>query len=495
MKIGKYILEITVFICGGVVMIFEIVGSRVLAPFLGTSIFVWTSLIGVILGSLSVGYWFGGKIADKYPKLQNLSIIIFCASISIGIMTIIKSPLLFFLRESIPNIKYSSVVASLILFAPASILLGMVTPYAVKLKIKSLDESGSTVGNLFAVSTIGSIIGTFLAGFYLIPKIGTTKLLILLSLILAVTSVGISLKHFLKIKLYVIALIFLGFCVFNILTKKYEANGFFDIDTNYSRVWIHNYEDFETGQSVKRMMIDGRNSSAIFVGNNELVHEQAKYYHLAKHFNPNFKNALMIGGATYAFPENYLETYPNAKIDVVEIDPQITELAKKYFNLKENPRLNIYHEDARTYLHRTQKKYDVIFGDAFTSQCSVPYQLTTKEAIQRKYDILNDDGIVVLNLISAIEGDSGKFLRAEYSTYKDVFPQVYLFPVRDFLDGEETQNIILIALKSETVPIFESDDFELNQYFRHLWKKDIILDIPILTDDFAPVDYYTSKTI
>lgn len=493
-KISKYILEIAVFVCGMVVMIFEIVGSRVFAPFFGTSTFVWTSLIGVILGSLSIGYWLGGKIADKHPKLQNLSLIIFGAAIAIGATTMIKSPLLFFLRESILNIKYSSVIGALILFAPASVLLGMVTPYAVKLKMKNIDISGTTVGNLFAVSTIGSIAGTFLAGFYLIPQIGTTKLLILLSFVLAFTSIGVSLKHFLKTKLYALFLIFLSFFATNILVKKYEANGFFDIDTEYNRVWVYSYEDFKTGQLVKQMMIDGRNSSAIFVNNNELVREYAKYYHLVRHFNPSFKNALMIGGATYAFPKNFLETYPSAKIDVVEIDPKITELAKKYFGLKKNSRLNIYHEDARTYLHKTKKRYDVIFGDAFTSQYSVPYQLTTREAIQEKYNILSDDGLVILNLISAIKGEKGIFARAEYATYKDVFPQVYLFPIRNFSNGEETQNIILVALKSKILPSFENDDFELNQYLKHLWKEDIILDVQMLTDDFAPVNYYVNKT-
>jgi len=232
----------------------------------------------------------------------------------------------------------------------------------------------------------------------------------------------------------------------------------------------------------------------MYLNKDTLVYEYTKYYHLAKHFHPDFKTTLMLGGAGYSYPKSFLNSYTEATIDVVEIDPKVTELAKKYFNLKENSRLSIYHEDGRVYLNKIQKKYDVIFGDA-SSHYSLPYQLTTKEAIQRKYDILNDDGVVILNIISAIDGEKSKFLRAEYATYKRIFPQVYLFPILEPNDGNKVQNIILIALKSKDNQNFNNADIELNEYLQHLWKKEIDDDIPILTDDFAPVDYYISKTI
>ena len=184
MKINKYILELTIFVCGAVVMIFELVGSRVLGPYFGTSIFVWTSLIGIILGSLSLGYYLGGKIADKKPNFNSLSIIIFLAAVSIGLTIFIKDFLLIYLQIYFTDVRITSVFASLILFSPTSVLLGIVSPYAVKLKIENLNTSGSTVGNLYAISTAGSIIGTFLSGFYLIPQFGTNKLLIILSLTL-----------------------------------------------------------------------------------------------------------------------------------------------------------------------------------------------------------------------------------------------------------------------------------------------------------------------
>lgn len=495
MKISKYLLEIVVFVCGAVVMIFELVGSRVLGPYFGTSLFVWTSLIGIILGSLSFGYYLGGKIADKQCSFKSLSLIIFLAAISIGLMVSIKDFWLIVLQSSFRDIRTSSVLASLTLFLPASVFLGMVSPYAVKLKLNNLNTSAQTVGNLYAISTSGSIFGTFLAGFYLIPHFGTNRLLIILSITLIIISLALSAKKGTWIKLSVFAIVVIGWFVISGLNYMLPKSGFIDVDTAYNRIWIYNRIDYRTNKIVKMMGINNENNSSMFLDSDELVNEYTKYYHLVKHFNPNFKKTLMLGGAGYSYPKDFLHKYPEATIDVVEIDPKVTELAKKYFRLEESPRLTIYHEDGRVFLNKTQEKYDAIFGDAFNSLHSLPYQLTTKEAVQKKYNILNDDGVVILNIISAIEGEKGKFLRAEYATYKSLFPQVYLFPVTSSGNGNIVQNIILVALKSEKDQTFNNSDPKLNEYLQHLWKRTVDADIPILTDNFSPVAYYINETI
>jgi len=184
----KILLELVVFICGAVVMIFEIVGSRILGPYIGTSIFVWTSLIGIILASLSLGYWFGGKMADRNPSFKQLVWIIIIAAFFIGLTISGKEDLLGLLSRQFTGIRMQAVISTIILFAPASVFLGMVTPYAVRLKIKDVKSSGRTVGNLYAISTIGSIIGTFLAGFVLIPFLGSTNILVLIAALLIITA-------------------------------------------------------------------------------------------------------------------------------------------------------------------------------------------------------------------------------------------------------------------------------------------------------------------
>ncbi len=494
MKILKHSLEIAVFVCGAVVMVFELIGSRILGPYFGNSIFVWTGLIGIILGSLSLGYYLGGKLADKKPAIDNLSLLIFLSAIFISITALIKDPLLIFLQSNFSDIKINSIVSSIILFLPVSLLLGMVSPYAAKLKIENLDNSGATIGNLYALSTAGSIVGTFFSGFYLIPKFGTNKLLILLSIILVITSISLLSKKKLKNKFVVLVLLILGWSAVEQLQQTAKNKGFIDIDTAYSRIWIYDKTNNETKKTTRTLAINRDLNSAMILNSDELVFEYTKYYNLARYFNPNFKTTLMLGGGGYSFPKKFLSTYPSSTIDVVEIDPTITELAVKYFDLKENPRLKIFHEDGRVYLNQNKKKYDVVFGDAFSSHFSIPYQLTTREAVQKTYDSLNENGVVILNTISSVEGKKGEFLRAELATYKKIFPQVYIFPVTNPKDGLSAQNIVLLALKNNIVPNFISEDSEIKKYLSHLWKNDISTDMPILTDDFAPVEYYINKT-
>jgi len=495
MKFVKYVLETAVFVCGAVVMVYELVGSRVLGPYFGTSIYVWTSLIGVILGSLSLGYYFGGRLADKKPQIEILALVIFLAAMLIGLMTLVKDPLLALWQGSGADLKTGSVFASIAMFMPASILLGMVSPYAAKIKISDIAKSGSVVGNLSAISTAGSITGTFLSGFYLIPYFGTNKLLLLLTIVLIAISISLAASHYFRLKVISLAVALLCIGIASAINLLLVQEGFIDVDTAYSRVWIYDRVDGKINQTVRKMGINNENHSSMFLNSDELVNEYTKYYHLAAHFNPGFKKTVMFGGAGYSFPKNFLHKYPSSTIDVIEIDPGVTELARKYFNLKDNPRLTIHHQDGRVYLNTTKDKFDVIFGDAFGSHYSLPYQLTTREAVQKNYDILNDHGVAVINVISSIEGMGGMFLRSEYATYKQVFPQVLVIPVNRPNDGWAVQNIMLVAIKSSDKISLQDADPILNEYLHHAWKHKIDEDTPVLTDDFAPVDYYISKAI
>ncbi len=490
----KYLLEITVFICWAVVMIFELIGSRVLWPYLGTSIFVWTSLIGVILWSLSLWYYLGWKISDKKANLDILSRIILLSSIFIILTIVSKHFILTIISENTTNLKIGSFLASIVLFAPSSILLWIISPYVAKLKLTNIATSWTTVWNLYALWTAWSIFWTFLAWFYLIPFFWTNNLLILLSIVLVLLSIIVSYKRLIVFKILAIIVILIISFSIKELKNIYAQNGLVDIDTSYNRIWIYNRTD-DNYKKIRTLLINNEHSSAMYHDNNDLVYEYTKYYHLAKHFFPNFKNTLMLWWAWYSFPKSFLETYTGAKIDVVEIDPKLTNIAKKYFNLKEDKNLTIYHEDARVFLNKTKNKYDVIFWDAFSSHHSLPYQLTTKEAIQKNYDSLTESWVVVLNIISSINWEAWLFLQAEYKTYKSIFPQVYIFPVRNENDWNQLQNIILVALKSETKPSLESSDKTLNWYLKHLWKREIKTNLPLLTDDYAPVDYYISKGI
>ena len=480
----KYLFELIVFFSGAIVMILEVVGSRVLAPYLGTSIFIWTSLIGIILASLSLGYYLGGRLSDRSPSLDVLATILFFAAILIGITTYVKTPFLNFLLSQTSDLKLGSVIATVVLFALPSTLLGMVSPYCIKLRLKSLTTSGSTVGNLYAISTIGSIAGTFCAGFYLIPLLGTTTILFLL----AITLMILSIVAYAKNQFFLRTAILFGLIV---LAYTYESHSnIIEVDTKYNKVWIYSQKPHDTSREKKIMQVNRQKASTVYTDTKSTASAYVKYFDLAKFFKQDVNKALILGGAGYEYPRHFLTTFPDATIDVVEIDPKLTNLARKHFYLKDNPRLSIHHMDGRIFLNQMQQQYDVIYGNAFNSVASVPYHLTTLEAARQMKGGLKQGGVACINVVSSLEGAKSKFFRAEYKTFKAVFNHIYLFPVQYPDDPKKIQNIIIFALKGKPPESLTSKSPKFQKYLDHYWNEPIETDLPVLTDNHAPVDYY-----
>ncbi|MDP2951032.1 MAG: fused MFS/spermidine synthase [bacterium] len=493
-KPPKFILEIVVFLSGATVMAFELVGSRMLAPCLGTSLYVWTAIIGVILASLSFGYWLGGRIADKQPRAEDLSLVILLAALCILISMRLAQFILpaFVLFKS--YIEVSAILASFLLFTPASILLGIVSPYTVKLKMKNIDSSATTVGNLYAISTVGSICGTFATGFFLLPFFGTKSILLILVSVLIVAAVLIFPWRFKNNKiLLTLILMVISFQFFNsALNFSNNTILILNKDTKYNRIQIRQGVDRVNGRPVLSLSLDPFTSqSAMFLDGDDYVSEYLKFFDLAEYFYPNFKRTLLLGGAAFIYPKAFLNNFPQATIDVVEIDPAMFEIAKEYFHLTEDPKLRVVHEDGRTFLNRAEEKYDVIFGDTFNSALSLPFQLTTREAIGKQYDLLNENGVVFVNMISFLLPKKSKFLNAEIKTYQAVFPQVYLFSVPS--RTAKLQNIILVALKSNKKNDLQSNDPRFKELLASSFEISIDKNVIVLTDDFAPVEYYARE--
>lgn len=494
-KYSALSLNSAVFLCGAIVMIYEITGSRIVSPFIGTSTYVWTSLIGTILGALSFGYWLGGRMADKHPDVRILAGAIFFAGGAVSVTILLKEVLLSAIGSAPLGIGFKAVLASLFLFAPASVLLGFVTPYAAKLRISSLDVSGRTVGRLYALSTIGSIVGTFAAGFVLIPFVGSVRTLYLIAALLFAVSLSLAAFSFTRANITIVTLFILAVSL-NEMSSYYlhKTAGLNDIDTEYSRVQIFRTTDPRSGRPIQAMAIDPYfTQSAVFLDSDELVFDYNKYYDLAEHFKPGPRKTLMIGGAGYTYPKHFAETFVNSTIDVVEIDPKMTEIAGEFFRLKSNPRLKSIHEDGRVFLNSApSKQYDAVLMDAFTSLFTVPHQLTTIEAVREIDRILADDGVVIFNVGSALTGEGSRFFQAEFKTYQQIFPRVLVFKVNREHSGERLQNLIIVACKSANKAGLESSDPAFADLLSHIVEYQNDTEIPILTDDLAPVEYYNS---
>lgn len=494
-KSSNFVLELTVFVCGALVMVYEIIGSRLLSPFIGTSTYVWTSLIGVILAALSLGYWLGGKTADRKPDIKILAAVIFGAGGFVSVTILLKDLILALIASAPFGLEIKSVFAALLLFAPASVLLGFVTPYAVKLKLAKFEDAGKTVGRLYALSTIGSIFGTFAAGFLLIPFVGSVRTLYLIGAVLIGLSLLLAPFALTRINLSILILFFFGIAATELQNYYlFKTIALHDIDTEYNRVRIFDTKDEASGRQIRAIAIDPYFvQSKMYLDSDELASDYIKFYHLIRHFKPDFQKTLLIGGAGYSFPKDYLKKYPGKQIDVVEIDPQMTEIARKHFRLAENPNLKVFHEDGRIFLNNAEsEKYDAVLLDAFSSLFSIPFQLTTIEAVREIDRVLKKDGVVIFNVGGAITGKSSRFLQAEIVTYKKVFPQLLLFKVKSEKSDDEVQNFVIIAVKDRLIQSPENIDPEISKMLQSNYQFQLNTDLIFLTDDLAPVEYFSS---
>jgi spermidine synthase len=484
-------LEIVVFICGASVMALEMVGARIISPYFGSSIVVWSSLIGTILASLSFGYWWGGRIADRNPSLKSLALIILLSGICTSLVAVAKSIIIDVWGGYSTPIYIAATIMNLVLFAPVSILLGMVSPYAVRLKTGTMDHIGSTVGRLYALSTIGSIFGTFFTGFFLVTVMGSTAILISIGVVLILLSILVSSKdRLIKVtSLTLIWILGLGLIAYgNYLNGK----EFYDLDTYYSRVFIFQSKEKDTDRPIRVMATTPRFSQSAMYLEDPITPalDYGRFFKSCWYFNPAAKQFLVLGGGGYSFPKFAIEKHPDIKMKIVELDPGITQLAQRFFFLKDPLKFTIFHEDARTFINRCKEKFDVILSDVFNNQYSVPFQLTTIETVRRLHEMLAEGGVVIVNTIGSIEGTRGRFLRAEYSTFQKVFPHAYIFPLQYPQDGEKVQNVMIVATDKTILfdPPFTDSDVE--HYVGQRWLKPISSDMPILTDDYAPVENY-----
>jgi spermidine synthase len=484
--------EIVAFYSGAAVMIFELLGSRIVGPYIWNSLFVWTSLIAIILWALSLWYYYWWKISDRKADLESISLILLLSSMSIFLLLVCKDFFLITISTLIIDIRFSSSLIALVLFAPTSFLLWMLSPIVTKMRLTNMQTSWWVVGAIGSIGTVWSIIGTLLAGFVLIPLFWVTTLMILLSLSLILLSIFCEYKKSILLQTIIISslLILLG----NNYIQVYAAaqDNKYTYDTPYSHIQVSERRDVDTWRYIRDLTIDNVTHAWMYTDTNELVYDYTKHYHLFDVFLPDAKNILMLWWAAYSFPKSFLETYDDKNLDVVEIDSDITEIAKKHFRLKDHPRLSIYHQDARVFLNTTKNTYDAILWDAFGSYFSIPYQLTTHEIVQKKYDLLSENGIVILNIVSSISWEKAKFLEAEYKTYSEVFPEVFIIPVRTN-NPNESQNIMLIAAKNKESLITLTDNPEYQKYLTNTSYLTVPKDTNILTDDYAPVDSFISE--
>lgn len=531
-------LRAVAFLSGASLMALEMAGVRLLEPHFGTTIYVWGSIIGIFLGSLSLGYWVGGVLADKHPRMTFLGGILLGAALLTFVIPWVAFPLCRALNgvESIgPRLR--AVLGSLILYAAPSILMGMVSPFAVRLAARDVRGLGGVAGSLYAVSTLGSIIGTFLVAFVLTEIIGSKMIVFGVGTTLVLVSL-ICFLHRLKgaaaagaaVGLLAILPGFLGARGIDFQFSFPDTGNGLAWDggpadqlleppkeSAYHRVAIvlgRHLTDPERKRRARLMYFNNQIESAVEMtaDGKEIARPissgcgYTKLLHLGVPFTGKGPERILVigcggGVGPQVFANDYKETVK--QIDVVDIDPLIFEKARQYFDYPEEGESDVIRshvKDGRLFLLNSTETWDYIILDAYTSGGRIPRHLISQEFFQLVTDRLTPDGVLVANVISAIEGDEGQLFRATWKTLDTVFANVYSFPRHRL--GVRGENIILVATQDE----FRLTSFDLNKRYL-LVKRDILKrpgldpivdrallnppsldDVPVLTDDFCPTD-------
>ncbi|MCC8189102.1 MAG: fused MFS/spermidine synthase [Planctomycetes bacterium] len=538
-------LYLVVFTSGAALMGLEMAGARLVEPHFGSTIYVWGSIIGVFMLALSVGYWGGGRIADRSPKVETLGIILLVAALLDLAIPGYAPGFCAWLNdfESI-DVRYRTLLASLVLFAPPSICMGMVSPFGIRLAASQVSALGSVAGSLYAISTLGSIVGTFLVSFVLVELIGTSAIVYGVGVVLALIAVFCFFKGssvFRKVGT-VLALIGIGGGYIgaqtplvrtpddeSLLEVKESAYHFITIVDGRSQIAPYRLP-------ARLMMFNNLIESGIILEENRWEDAEHRIraltpppaqtacgyvdlLHLGLVLSGHApKDMLILGCGGGVGPRMFKENYPDevASIDVVDIDPWVFKLAEKWFKypFSSDPVIKSHVLDGRMYVEQqpADKKWDYIIMDAYSSGGRIPKHLITQEFFTSIRDRLTDDGIMVINVISAFERprtgiDHSRLFRSVYKTIESVYGtdqpdggSLYVFPRTRSGHGE---NIILIATKSG-VPHYQPRDIQRryraikNKYLAHTQLDDVVArqlalrpptdDVPLLTDDFCPTD-------
>lgn len=444
---------IITFIASFCTLVIEIIAGRILAPFVGVSLYTWTSIIGVILAGISIGAYLGGKLADRFPGRKTLGWLLLLsglAALSIPPLTNLVASYSF----PVPLMWRILIVTTVIFFLPGC-LLGMISPVVVKLALQNLERVGGIVGKIYAFSTLGAIIGTFMAGFFLISYMGTRNIILLMGVILILTAVFSNslfrIKPRSKYGAAIASLLFFPILLWGIYESAFKLP--LDPDT-----YLYKESDYYTIKLNKSLSSDGKTTLETLVLDNLIhsyvslknpLHLEYEYLRVyAEVLRWRFKkdeafSTLTIGGGGYTFPMYMEAFYLDAEIDVVEIDPEVTRVVYKYLGLSPNTRIRSYNTDGRWFAMNCKKKYDVIFIDAY-NDLSIPYHLTTKEFAGELKSLMKPDGILLTNIIDNFQ--KGAFLPSYIRTLREVFgDRVHLISVSPDFENTGISTFIVLA--------------------------------------------------
>lgn len=423
-------------------MVFELTASRIIAPYLGNTIYTWTSIIGVILAALAIGYACGGRLADQRKQARDIVFCLCAAAVVIMLVNIYKDPVLVRLESTPLPLQLQSLLASICLFAAPTLLLGAAIPYLSRLSITDIATSGQHLSRVSAAETIGSLAGTFMTGYFLFGLVGTRNLLSCLAVGLVLASLLVDHRSFRWWRLGLLAVIIAGAGA----ASQPQLRGVVkDLDTAYARVIVRDTSYNGAPVRVYQTDRDGLQSGVYTDGRDGLAMPYIRGFDYFSGLGPANGRYLMIGGGAFTFPQHIADSQPQATVDTVEVDGKLPAISRQYFGFKQPANLNIIQADGRNFLNRNHRQYDMVFLDAFSAASVPPFQLLTKEAGRQLSNATAKDGLLVANVIGATSGIHSVLPYSFCDSLRSSFQYVALYPVIPTIPSGLTQNVLVVA--------------------------------------------------
>lgn len=476
-----------VFLSSALVLVLEIVAARLIAPFVGVSLYTWTAIIGTILAGLSVGNWIGGVVADRGATQRFAGIVLLVSSVSAFLILVILPALAGPLQSGQFSLAGASLLLAVALFFMPALLLGIVTPLLTKLALDLSSRSGHIIGMMHALAALGSIVGTFVTGFWLVQWIGSRNLVLATAIALVLLAIPLLRKRD-------VATASIGTIIMLLLVQT--PLGYADpcdAESRYFCLRVIDASHSVPHGEARSLILDHLKHSTNHKQDAELI--VAPYLHLIDelgrlHTSDKQDVAwFFAGGGAYTLPRAVNVYRPDARVVVAEIDPEVTRLAREKLYL-DTSRMEIQHLDARVALHREEDAtFDVIVGDVF-HDIAVPYHLLTEEFASEVRRKLKTDGIYLLNLVDAFP--DALLLKSLYKTLRQEFLHVDIW--LDQVNDEPTRmTYVLSAHNSANLPVDTVRDQRFGRQWINVTEPSLSVgtnldSLPLLSDDFVPVE-------
>ncbi len=483
-KREAFFLRVCLFLTGACALVLEILGTRLISPYYGSSLYTWSALITVTLVALAAGYHWGGRLADRTPALTLAARLLSAAALSTALAPLLRAPVL---KAASPlGVQLGALISAAALVAPALVLLSALGPLAVRLISDSVAVVGRSTGVIYGLSTLGSVVGAALAGFVLVPHLALSQILYGMSALLLLLSAWAHHVSQRRLPLAEPALA-AAVALFGFWPREApDTNIVLNQESAYGQIKVLDFNER------RYLLVNGTTQSMAVLPSLRSDSQYAQVMELAAASRPKAKRALVIGLGAGLMAGTLQRDY-GLTVDAVEIDPAMVEAARRYFGYV--PSGDIFVEDGRRFLERTDRRYDLIFLDAFGGEAP-PFHLFTLESFEAMRQRLQPGGLLTINLVSAVHGDEGKAWRSASMTLRSVFPQVAAYAASDPV--EDLANIVFFCGESavpRSVPPGAPADIRKNAAAALAKPLSASGDsAELLTDDFAPMESLLAET-